>query len=78
MQGFYFPIKVGLVVLKAYCQKSSLILLRKKYVELITCIFLLKRMYLLNFERFFCLESRNYSQNFSLEIFFRYLFNSNY
>ena len=43
MQGFYFSVKFGLVliyILKACHQKSSSILLRKN-------IFLLKRMYLL-------------------------------
>ena len=50
MQGFYFLVKFGLVliyILMNYRKKSSSILLRKKYVESITCIFLLKRKYLL-------------------------------
>ena len=48
MQGFYFFVKSGLVlidILKVYCTKSSSILLRKKYVQFIICIFLLESMY---------------------------------
>ena len=45
----------------------------KKYVELITYTLLLKRMYLLNFEKFFYWKSRNYSQHFSL-VFLRSIY----
>ena len=59
MQGFYFLVKFGLVliyILKNYRKKSSSILLRKKYVESITCIFLLKRKYLLKSWKIFLLK----------------------
>ena len=60
MQGFYFLVKFGLVliyILKNYLKKSSSILLRKKYVESIACIiFLLKRKYLLKSWKIFLLK----------------------
>ena len=52
MQGFYFFVKfvLGFIyMLKVYRKKYSSILLRKKYVQFITCILLLKSMYLLKF-----------------------------
>ena len=50
MQAFYFLVKYGLVliyILKAYRKKSSSVFFEKKYVQFITCIFLLKSMYFL-------------------------------
>ena len=52
MQGFYFLVKFGFVliyILKVYRKKSSSILLTKKYDYFITCIFLFKSMYFLKF-----------------------------
>ena len=49
MQGFYFLIKFGLVliyILKVHCKKLSSILLRKNMFNSITCTFPLKSMYL--------------------------------
>ena len=48
IQDFQFLVKFGLVlvyILKVYREKSSSILLRKKYVQFITCIFLLKKCF---------------------------------
>ena len=58
MQGFYFLVKFGLAliyILKAY-RKNALRFCWKKYAELIACIFLLKRMYLLKFWKDFLLK----------------------
>ena len=52
MQAFYFLVKYGLVliyILKVYRKQSSSVFFEKKYVQFITCIFLLKSMYLLKF-----------------------------
>ena len=71
IQGFYFLIKFGLVliyILKACHKKSSSILLRQNMFNPITCIFLLKSMYLLS------RKSRDYSLQVSREIFFWDLF----
>ena len=52
MQGFYFFVKFGLVliyILKVYRKKILFDFIEKKYVQFITCILLLKSMYLLKF-----------------------------
>ena len=52
MQDFYFFVKFGLVliyILKVYRKKILFDFIEKKYVQFITCIFLLKSMYLLKF-----------------------------
>ena len=64
MQGFYFFVKFGLVLiykLKVY-GKILFDLIEKKYVQFITCIFLMKAFTFSSFERFLCWKSRNYSQ----------------
>ena len=65
MQGFYFFVKFGLVLiymLKIYRKKILFHFIEKKHVQFITCILLLKSMYLLSFERFLCWKFGNYSQ----------------
>ena len=52
MQDFYFFVKFGLVliyILKVYRKKILFDFIEKKYVQFITCIFLLRSMYLLKF-----------------------------
>ena len=52
MQGFYFFVKFGLVliyILKIYRKKILFHFIEKKHVQFITCILLLKSMYLLKF-----------------------------
>ena len=52
MQGSYFFVKFGLVltyILKVYRKKILFDFIEKKYVQFITCILLLKSMYLLKF-----------------------------
>ena len=46
MQGVYFSVKFGLVfiyALNVYCKKYSSIYIERKYFQLITCTFILKR-----------------------------------
>ena len=52
MQGLYILVKLSLVliyILKVYRKKSSSIVLRKKHVPFMTCIFLLESINFLNF-----------------------------
>ena len=59
MQGFYFFVKFGLVliyILKVYRKKILFDFIENKYVQFITCILLLKSMYLLTFWKVFLLK----------------------
>ena len=73
MQGFYFLVKFGLVliyILKVYRKKSSSsISLRRNMLNSLLAFFFWKAFTFSSFERFLCWKSRNYSQYFSLEIF---------
>ena len=65
MQGFYFLVKFGLVliyILKVYRKKSSLILLRKNMFNSLLAFCFWKACTFSSFERFLCWKSRNYSQ----------------
>ena len=69
--GFDFLVKFGLVLIyisKVFRKKSSSILLRKNMFN--SSLFFLKACTFSSFQRFLCWKSRNYSQQFSLEIFF--------
>ena len=77
MQGFYFSVKFGLVlifILKVYRKKIHFGFFEKKYVQFFTCIFLLKNMYFLKFWKISLLKSIDKVQYFSLEIFLWALF----
>ena len=65
MQGFYFFVKFGLVliyILKVYRKKSSSILLRKNMFNSLLAFCFWKACTFSSFERFLCWKSRNYSQ----------------
>ena len=65
MQGFYFFVKFGLVliyILKVYRKKSSSILLRKNMFNSFLAFCFWKACTFSSFERFLCWKSRNYSQ----------------
>ena len=65
MQGFYFFVKFGLVliyILKVYRKKSSSILLRKNIFNSLFAFCFWKECTFSSFERFLCWKSRNYSQ----------------
>ena len=65
MQGFYFLVKFGLVliyILKVYRKKSSSILLRKNMFNSLLAFCFWKACTFSSFERFLCWKSRNYSQ----------------
>ena len=65
MQGFYFLVKFGLVliyILKVYRKKSSSILLRKNMFNSLLAFCFWKAYTFSSFERFLCWKSRNYSQ----------------
>ena len=52
MQGFYFFVNFGLVhiyIVKVYREKILFDFMEKNYVQFITCILILKSMYLLKF-----------------------------
>ena len=60
IQGFYFLVKFGLVliyILKICVKKSFSIFIEKKYVQFITCFFLLKNMYLFQVLKDFSVEN---------------------
>ena len=64
MQGFYFFVKFGLVLIyisKVYRKKSS-IFLRKNMFNSLLAFFFWKACTFSSFERFLCWKSRNYSQ----------------
>ena len=64
MQGFYFFVKFGLVliyILKVYRKKSSSILLRKNMFNSLLAFFFWKACTFSSFERFLCWKSTNYS-----------------
>ena len=65
MQGFYFLVKFGLVliyILKVYRKKSSSILLRKNMFNSLLAFCFWKACTFSGFERFLRWKSRNYSQ----------------
>ena len=65
MQGFYFFVKFGLVliyILKVYRKKSSSILLRKNMFNSLLAFCFWKACTFSSFERFLCWKFRNYSQ----------------
>ena len=65
MQGFYFLVKFGFVliyILKVYRKKSFLILLRTNMFNSLLAFFFWKACTFSSFERFLCWKSRNYSQ----------------
>ena len=65
MQGFYFFVKFGLVliyILKVYRKKPSLILLGRNIFNSLLAFCFWKACTFSSFERFLCWKSRNYSQ----------------
>ena len=63
MQGFYFLVKFGLVliyILKVYRKKSSSILLRKNMFNSLLAFCFWKACTFSSFERFVCWKSRKY------------------
>ena len=65
MQGFYFFVKFGLVliyILKVYRKKPSLILLGRNIFNSLLAFCFWKACTFSSFERFICWKSRNYSQ----------------
>ena len=81
MHGFYFLVEFCLVliyILKVYFKRSFSILLIKKIFHSLLVFFFWRACTFSIFETFLCWKFRNYSQHFSLEIFFWDLFISNY